>query len=71
MNKAPQKHKAEEFLSRFRSKEDLYRYLTQQRKVSFGLMGVFSECFPSVDERYEVKLYERHLKRKEAKFEAK
>ena len=29
----PKKHMAEDLLSRFRSKEDLYRYMTQQGKV--------------------------------------
>ena len=28
----PKKHMAEDLLSRFRSKEDLYRYMTQQGK---------------------------------------
>ena len=28
----PKKHMAEDMLSRFRSKEDLYRYMTQQGK---------------------------------------
>ena len=28
------RHMAEDLLARFRSKEDLYRYLTQQRKAS-------------------------------------
>lgn len=31
-SKGPKKHMAEELTSRFRSKEDLYRYLTQQGK---------------------------------------
>jgi len=31
-SKGPKKYKAEELISRFRSKEDLYRYLTQQGK---------------------------------------
>ena len=30
----PKKHMAEDLLSRFRSKEDLYRYMTQQGKLS-------------------------------------
>ena len=30
----PKKHMAEDLLSRFRSKEDLYRYMTQQSKAS-------------------------------------
>ena len=30
--KEPKKYKAEELISRFRSKEDLFRYLTQQGK---------------------------------------
>ena len=29
----PKKHLAEDLLSRFRSKEDLYRYMTQQGKA--------------------------------------
>ena len=29
----PKKHMAEDLLSRFRSKEDLYRYMTQQGKM--------------------------------------
>ena len=29
----PKKHMAEDLLSRFRSKEDLYRYMTQQGKA--------------------------------------
>ena len=31
-SKGPKRHMAEELTSRFRSKEDLYRYLTQQGK---------------------------------------
>ena len=31
--KQPKKHMAEDLLSRFRSKEDLYRYMTQQGKA--------------------------------------
>lgn len=31
-----QKAKAEDLLSRFRSKEDLYRYMTQQGKRASG-----------------------------------
>ena len=31
-SKGPKKYKPEELMSRFRSKEDLYRYLTQQGK---------------------------------------
>ena len=30
----PKKHMADDLLSRFRSKEDLYRYMTQQGKAS-------------------------------------
>jgi hypothetical protein len=33
-SKGPKKIKPEELISRFRSKEDLYRYLTQQGKRS-------------------------------------
>jgi hypothetical protein len=33
-SKEPKRYKAEELISRFRSKEDLYRYLTQQGKSS-------------------------------------
>jgi hypothetical protein len=33
-SKGPKKIKPEVLLSRFRSKEDLYRYLTQQGKIS-------------------------------------
>lgn len=37
----PKKHMAEEMLGRFRSKEDLYRYMTQQGKPSlFALTSV-------------------------------
>ena len=32
-SKGPKRHMAEELTSRFRSKEDLYRYLTQQGKA--------------------------------------
>jgi hypothetical protein len=32
-SKGPKRHLAEELTSRFRSKEDLYRYMTQQGKV--------------------------------------
>ena len=32
-SKGPKRHMAEELTSRFRSKEDLYRYLTQQGKI--------------------------------------
>jgi hypothetical protein len=31
--KGPKKIKPEELISRFRSKEDLYKYLTQQGKI--------------------------------------
>ena len=31
-SKGPKRHMAEELTNRFRSKEDLYRYLTQQGK---------------------------------------
>jgi len=31
-SKGPKRYKAEELISRFRSKEDLYRYLSQQGK---------------------------------------
>lgn len=34
-SKGPKRYKAEELISRFRSKEDLYRYLTQQGKSTF------------------------------------
>ena len=37
----PKKHMAEDLLSRFRSKEDLYRYMTQQGKVCFFII-IFS-----------------------------
>ena len=30
------KHKAEELLARFRSKEDIYRYMTQQGKLDMA-----------------------------------
>ena len=33
-SKGPKRHLPEDFISRFRSKEDLYRYLTQQGKCS-------------------------------------
>jgi hypothetical protein len=32
-SKGPKRHMVEELTSRFRSKEDLYRYLTQQGKI--------------------------------------
>ena len=34
-SKGPKRHMAEELTSRFRSKEDLYRYLTQQGKSTY------------------------------------
>ena len=34
----PKKHMAEDLLSRFRSKEDLYRYMTQQGKAHFLIL---------------------------------
>ena len=37
--KGPKRHKPEDLLSRFRSKEDLYRYLTQQGKIISGRLG--------------------------------
>ena len=36
----PKKHMAEDLLSRFRSKEDLYRYMTQQGKEP----GLITPC---------------------------
>ena len=40
-SKGPKRHMAEELTSRFRSKEDLYRYLTQQGK------SAPSDCLPA------------------------
>ena len=37
--KEPNRHKPEDLLSRFRSKEDLYRYFTQQGKRISGRLG--------------------------------
>ena len=37
----PKKHMADDLLSRFRSKENLYRYMTQQGKVCFFIL-IFS-----------------------------
>lgn len=45
-----EKVKAEDLLARFRSKEDLYRYMTQQGKhvISFILHGVANVYLPSL-----------------------
>ena len=34
----PKKHMTEDVLSRFRSKEDLYRYMTEQGKARFLIL---------------------------------
>ncbi len=37
-SKGPKRHMAEELTNRFRSKEDLYRYLTQQGKCNISIL---------------------------------
>lgn len=41
----PKKHMAEEMLGRFRSKEDLYRYMTQQGKSYLPVLTSMQQMF--------------------------
>ncbi|TNV71308.1 hypothetical protein FGO68_gene8450 [Halteria grandinella] len=54
--------KPEELLSRFRSKEDLYRYMTVQGKyIMICMTYPCSECVPSVTKGHEGRIYEGHF----------
>jgi len=54
--------KPEELLSRFRSKEDLYRYMTVQGKYFIIRMTYpCSKCVPPVTKGHEGRIYEGHF----------
>jgi hypothetical protein len=59
-SKGPKKIKPEEFISRFRSKEDLYRYLTQQSKDLNLDDSNYSQRFPPNDLCYKYRIHARY-----------
>jgi len=59
-SKGTKKIKPEVLLSRFRSKEDLYRYLTQQGKKLTSIDSRYSECVSSINAWYKGGIHERH-----------
>ena len=59
----PKKHMAEEMIGRFRSKEDLYRYiLSKVRHVSVNSSSC-SERLPSFHEGHKAQLPQGHPRR--------
>ena len=64
--------KPEELLARFRSKEDLYRYMTQHGKHTFGLLTIStSERVLAESQGDEDWVHERHLVGEEVSFKNK
>ena len=60
----------EELLARFRSKEDLYRYLVNQGKFNTPHIYLHSQCLPPILGGDQVELPQRHPRGEEASFQA-
>ena len=56
-SKGQKKVKSEELISRFRSKEDLYKYLTMQGKTLKNAQISFSERISSINAWYKTWIY--------------
>lgn len=65
-SKGPKRRMPEDFVSRFRSKEDLYRYLHSKVRYSMVNESLYSKYILAVDARDQGELHARYSQRDKA-----